>query len=249
MATTTNYGWTTPDDTALVKDGAAAIRTLGSSVDTTTKALNPSTTLGDVEYRSSTANTNTKLAIGTTGQVLTVAGGVPSWANPVALASGLTFISRTTFSAAATVDVDTIFSNTYENYLVCGQFISSSGNPSIQMQGRHGSTTITAGGYYYGLSKAAATGAIGIVQGSNDNSFTLCFDSSAGTQDSLININVYRKTTGNLAWTGTVWADNSYVGSAGAGSLYNSQTYTGLRFKGSSGTITGQVTVYGLAAS
>jgi hypothetical protein len=80
MATTTNYGWTTPDDTALVKDGAAAIRTLGSSVDTTTKALNPSTTLGDIEYRSSTANTNTRLGIGSTGQVLTVSGGVPAWA-------------------------------------------------------------------------------------------------------------------------------------------------------------------------
>jgi hypothetical protein len=35
MATTTNYGWTTPDNTALVKDGASAIRTLGSSIDTT----------------------------------------------------------------------------------------------------------------------------------------------------------------------------------------------------------------------
>jgi hypothetical protein len=34
MATTTNYGWTTPDNTAYVKDGALAIRTLGSSVDT-----------------------------------------------------------------------------------------------------------------------------------------------------------------------------------------------------------------------
>lgn len=34
MATTTNFGWTTPDDTALVKDGAAAIRTLGSAIDT-----------------------------------------------------------------------------------------------------------------------------------------------------------------------------------------------------------------------
>jgi hypothetical protein len=33
MASTTNYGWTTPDDTSLVKDGADAIRTLGSSVD------------------------------------------------------------------------------------------------------------------------------------------------------------------------------------------------------------------------
>ena len=79
MANTTNYNWETPDDTDLVKDGAAAIRTLGSSVDTTTKALNPSTTLGDIEYRSATANTNTRLPIGTTGQILSVVGGVPSW--------------------------------------------------------------------------------------------------------------------------------------------------------------------------
>ena len=99
MATTTNYGWTTPDDTSLVKDGAAAIRTLGSSVDTTTKTLNPSTTLGDIEYRSSTANTNTRLGIGTTGQVLTVAGGVPTWATA---SGGMTLLSTTTLSGAST---------------------------------------------------------------------------------------------------------------------------------------------------
>jgi hypothetical protein len=83
MATTTNYGWTTPDDTALVKDGAAAIRTLGSSVDTTTKNLNPSTTLGDIEYRSSTANVNTRLPLGTAGQVLKVNSGAtaPEWSS------------------------------------------------------------------------------------------------------------------------------------------------------------------------
>lgn len=34
MATTTNFGWTTPDDTDLVKNGASAIRSLGSSIDT-----------------------------------------------------------------------------------------------------------------------------------------------------------------------------------------------------------------------
>jgi hypothetical protein len=41
MATTSYFGWTTPDNTALVKDGADAIRTLGSAVDTSMKsALN-----------------------------------------------------------------------------------------------------------------------------------------------------------------------------------------------------------------
>jgi hypothetical protein len=83
MATTTNYGWTTPDDTALVKDGAAAIRSLGTSVDTTTKNLNPETTLGDISYRSSTANVNTRLPLGTAGQVLKVNSGAtaPEWSS------------------------------------------------------------------------------------------------------------------------------------------------------------------------
>jgi hypothetical protein len=101
MATTTNYGWTTPDDTALVKDGASAIRSLGTSVDTTTKNLNPSTTLGDIEYRSSTANTNTRLGIGSTGQVLTVAGGVPSWATAAGGGKVLQVVSATTATSAA----------------------------------------------------------------------------------------------------------------------------------------------------
>lgn len=35
MATTSNFGWITPDDTDLVRDGALAIRTLGSAIDDT----------------------------------------------------------------------------------------------------------------------------------------------------------------------------------------------------------------------
>jgi hypothetical protein len=110
MATTTNYGWTTPDDTALVKDGASAIRTLGTSVDTTTKNLNPSTTLGDIEYRSSTANTNTRLGIGSTGNVLTVAGGVPTWAAPAGGGADYTLINAggTALTGATTITVSGI---------------------------------------------------------------------------------------------------------------------------------------------
>ena len=105
MATTTNYGWTTPDDTALVKDGASAIRLLGTSVDTTTKALNPSTTLGDIEYRSSTANTNTRLPLGTAGQVLKVNSGAtaPEWAtDATGMTNPLTTTGDTIYSSSGT---------------------------------------------------------------------------------------------------------------------------------------------------
>jgi hypothetical protein len=128
MATTTNFGWVTPDNTDLVKDGASAIRTLGSSIDssmgelkggTTGQVLakasnadmdfvwsadaagmtNPMTTTGDTIY-SSSGSTPARLGVGTTGQVLTVAGGVPTWASPSA--SGNTLItSGSTFSGTA----------------------------------------------------------------------------------------------------------------------------------------------------
>lgn len=113
MANTTNFNWETPDDTDLVKDGAAAIRTLGSAIDTSlvdlkggttgqvlSKATNTDmdfswiaqddsnaiqnallTTTGDTIYASG-ASTPARLGIGSTGQVLTVAGGVPTWATP-----------------------------------------------------------------------------------------------------------------------------------------------------------------------
>jgi len=76
---TSNYGWVLPNSADLVTDLPADFDVALQGVDTTTKALNPSTTLGDIEYRSATANTNTRLPIGTTGQVLAVSGGVPAW--------------------------------------------------------------------------------------------------------------------------------------------------------------------------
>ena len=170
MATTTNYGWTTPDDTALVKDGAAAIRTLGSSVDTTTKALNPSTTLGDIEYRSSTANTNTRLAIGTTGQVLTVAGGVPSWATAAGGGKVLQVVS-TTYSTETSVTGNTYTdsglslsitpsSATSKVLVIIAQSVSGyrpSGGTSVQTKLLRGATDILTPGSAAWFSSDAST--------------------------------------------------------------------------------------------
>jgi hypothetical protein len=100
MATTTNFGWETPDDTDLVKDGAAAMRTLGNSIDTSFVDLKGGTT-GQVLAKASNtdldftwaadasgipatifdakgdliaataADTAARLAVGTNGQYLT----------------------------------------------------------------------------------------------------------------------------------------------------------------------------------
>ena len=76
---TTNYGFVLPTPTDLVTDLPADFDVALQGVDTQLKALQPGTTLGDLAYSSATANTNTRLPIGTAGQVLAVSGGVPAW--------------------------------------------------------------------------------------------------------------------------------------------------------------------------
>jgi hypothetical protein len=91
MATTTNYSWSTPDDTALVKDGAAAIRSLGTAIDTTVfnnaGAAIAKTIVdakGDI-IAATAADTVARLAVGANASVLTADSSTATglkWATP-----------------------------------------------------------------------------------------------------------------------------------------------------------------------
>jgi len=102
---TTNYGFVLPTSTDLVTDLPADFDVALQGVDTRLKALQPGTTLGDLAYSSATANTNTRLPVGTNGQLLTVSGGVPAWAT---IATGSTFSGCSVSKSAA----QTLASNT-----------------------------------------------------------------------------------------------------------------------------------------
>ena len=123
MATTTNYSWTTPDDTDLVKDGASAIRTLGSSVDTTVKNLNPGTTAGDIDYYT-TSTAKARVGIGTAGQLLRVNSGAtaPEWFTQPA-AGGMTLInSGGTTLTGASVTISSIPATYKDLQLIVREF-------------------------------------------------------------------------------------------------------------------------------
>jgi hypothetical protein len=139
MATTTNYSWTTPDDTDLVKDGASAIRTLGSSADTTVKNLNPGTTAGDLDYYTS-GTAKARIPIGSTGQVLTVAAGVPSWATT----SGAMTLLSTTALSSNSVTVSSI-SGAYTDLKIVANGISLASTDQVLLR----FNGITASSYYY----------------------------------------------------------------------------------------------------
>jgi len=124
MATTTNFGWETPDDTDLVKDGAAAMRTLGNSIDTSFVDLKG----------------------GTSGQVLSKASNTDldfTWSTSTSV-SGLNFIKKQTIgTGVSSIAVSSAFDSTYDNYRVEISF--TSGNASGDVYFRFGSVVT---GYY-----------------------------------------------------------------------------------------------------
>lgn len=94
------------------------------------------TTTGDTIYASA-ASTPARLGIGTSGQVLTVSGGVPTWATPSG--SAYTLLSTTTLSGSSTT-VSSI-NQTYKHLLVVVNNSTTATATRLQVQ-PNGSTTL-----------------------------------------------------------------------------------------------------------
>jgi hypothetical protein len=226
MATTTpNFGWVVPTSTDLVKDGATAIETLGDSIDaslvdlkggTTGQVLkknsgtdmdfvwgadsagmtNPMTTTGDTIY-SSSGSTPARLGIGTTGQILTVAGGVPTWASPAGGGKiaqvvayegtntlGLTTSYETVDSLAITPTSAT--SKIYASITVLAKPRNSSGAGSTTVDFR-----LYRGGTAVGPTSTAGTSFVSITQNEGGPIITVPFvylDSPATTSATTYNL-------------------------------------------------------------
>lgn len=247
MASTTNYSWTTPDDTSLVKDGASAIRTLGSSVDTTVKNLNPETTLGDISYRSSTANVNTRLPLGTANQQLRVNSGAtaPEWFTPAA-SGGMTLISTTTMSGA-TVNLTSI-AGTYKHLLIVIAGMTNataSGYLQLQPNGANNSSTqsIDAGNNtstvssYTGSSQIYLNTNTAILNTSTKNAAEIwIYNYASATQP--------KKVTTHLMYTGGSNERAAYT----QGIINTTSAITSLLFTNSGGNFsTGELLLYGVS--
>lgn len=143
---TTNYGFVLPTATDLVTDLPADFDVALQGVDTRLKALQPGTTLGDLAYSSATANTNTRLGIGSTGQVLTVAGGVPTWATAAGGGTSWTLLNTggTALTGASTITVSGI-SNKDKLMIVIPLASSVNANTTFRLR----FNTDTATNYYY----------------------------------------------------------------------------------------------------
>lgn len=98
MPTTSNFGWTTPADTDLVKDGAAAIRTLGNGIDTSLIDLKGGTT-GQILSKASNTDLDYTWIANDQGDITEVQAGTG-----ISVASGTGPIPVVTNTVATTFD-------------------------------------------------------------------------------------------------------------------------------------------------
>jgi hypothetical protein len=110
---------------------------------------NPMTTTGDTIY-SSSGSTPARLGIGSTGNVLTVSGGVPVWSAPAGGGS-LTLLSTTTLSGASTTisSISQSYTHLYAYIYAVGSGAGNSGTSKTRIA-PNGTTNITSGTYFQG---------------------------------------------------------------------------------------------------
>jgi hypothetical protein len=199
------------------------------------------TTTGDIYYASG-ANTPARLAIGSTSDVLTVAGGVPSWAAPGG-GGAMVLTKAQSFSASSAVNVNDCFSATYKNYLVLIQY-TMSGNHDTNWRFRTGGTDNTASNYqYHGAYFAAGDSANTALGTVNDDKMSIGNGINTGaTYTVYIHSPFESAITGYEALNGT-GGRLKIMG----GQVNNTTSFDGFSIIPSSNDITGTLRVYGLA--
>ena len=167
-----------------------------------------------------------------------------------AAATGLTFITRNSFSNVAGVNIDSIFSSSYFNYLVIIEKISAATvTDDIQLQMRYGSTT-TSTGYQGANATFPFTGTFTptSIQTGTTTAFTLA---SGGDVTYPLYAALTFTKVGNTSevpyWSGTGYMGNAAESLMIAGQTTSQQTYTGIRLQSKSTNVTGVVSVYGYA--
>jgi hypothetical protein len=208
------------------------------------KALQPGTTLGDLAYSSATANTNTRLGIGTTNQVLSVVGGVPAWAT--AAAGGMTSIASGSFTGVASVTISSIPA-TYKNLqLVIQDLDFVSDNRAILIKPNN-----SGAGNYSGVALGNENGAAFTSTTSTDSITTNKLYSSTNTENlTVLTIYDYANSVTYKVWQ-MLASFISYGSNPNfendSGNFLSTTTISSLVFASSGGNFAGTYTLYGVS--
>jgi hypothetical protein len=238
MATTTNYSWTTPDDTDLVKDGASAIRTLGSAIDTTVftnagAAVAKATVDAKGDLLVGTAdNTVDRLAVGTDGYTIVAdSSSATGLAYAAPAGGGFTFtqIASTSMSGSSTISFTGLTSNYLFLAIEAATVTSNGGNLYVELNGSTASDYAFAG---YRINTNSGT--LGVVNYRNAGStpvVSFLIGEEIYTTDGFLNINPYSGTFSLLGCSGTSYKNGNIIGGGFNSTGYQRQIQRNIYYK------------------
>ena len=164
--------------------------------------------------------------------------------------SGLTLIKTVNYTTASTTSTDfnSQFSSTYKFYLIQIKCVHSAGAVNLNMQLSYGASTKAAN--YYGAFGDMTTGsAWSGAATTNGSTCKINYMHTTGNSTS-INITGVGNTTEKPTWTLNGFNSQSSIPNFGGYMIDDTATkYDGFVISPASGTITGTVSLYGLAAS
>jgi hypothetical protein len=227
MATTTNFGWETPDDTDLVKDGAAAMRTLGNSIDTSFVDLKGGTT-GQVLAKASNTDLDYTWTTPQVGDITEVAagtgisGGGTSGSVTITNSMATAIDAKGDLIAGTGADTFARLAVGTNDYVLTAASGETTGLKWAAVPGGQPTswTLINTGG-------TALTGATTItISGINHKQlFILVFDASSANAGSIIFIRPNGDTGANYSVGGTI---NTVAGSYATTNFYGQASYSGV---------------------
>ena len=198
------------------------------------------TTAGDTLYGTGSAAV-ARLGIGSSGQVLTVASGVPSWATPSS--GALVLINTTSFTSSSAVNINNVFSTTYQYYKIVINVTSVSVATSIFQRMRVGGADTTTGYLSRFMNQNSTT-----IAGQNQTAgFYLGETNTTGItwfSHSQEILNAFETRPTQMIGAGTESDGGTLKQTKTGGVLDNSTSYTGTTFYTVSGNMTGTVRIY-----
>lgn len=168
--------------------------------------------------------------------------------SPNALAQGLKLITTSSFTGSSAVNINSVFSDTYQNYKIFVTVTSATANGNLQFRLRSSGTDSTTNYSFWNFEPSSNSSTVYTNISASANSYYCGYSTAGG---GIFELNISRPFETSSSYFTHIYASyNTNIPAttlgSGGGHNSNSTSYDGCTIFPVSGTITGNVRIFGV---